>query len=301
MNAQKLSSESICDQVIDLIPAYALGAVDPDERALVEANLARCPEAQAALSEYRALTENFLFSIPPATPSASLGARLQAALNDSEPVLQSAPTADRSRGSWLTQLGDWLMPRRWNTAPFAALVVLAIVLVGSVYSVVQVSRLNSQQTALLERIDEQAALIAQQAEIMQDQTSVLVLLSAGNAYRAELPPAEGSDPASMAAALYDPLGNQVFIYAAGFPVLDVDQTYQIWLIQGETRVSGGTFNVDHYGRGVTVLWNREPIGSFDAIGITPEPAGGSDAPTNPPVVRGLLTAATPVYGRSEQK
>lgn len=296
MDAQKFSTESICDQISDLIPAYALGAADAEERTLVEANLARCPEAQAALAEYQALTENFLFSIPPATPPPHLAAKIEAALSaPAAPAPQS--TARPGSAGWLAQLTSWLMPQGWNTSPVAALVLLAIVVFGGVYTIFQVNRLNTQQMALLERIDAQAALIAQQGEIIQDQTSVLVMLSAGNAYRAQLPAAEGVDPEVTAAALYDPEGNQAFIYARNFPALDVDQTYQIWLIQGETRVSGGTFNVDYYGRGIYVLWNREMIGNFDAIGITAEPAGGSDSPTSPPVVRGQLAAGVPVYGQ----
>lgn len=300
MNSQKFSTEPICDQISDLIPAYALGAADPEERALVEANLARCPQAQAALAEYQAITENFLFSIPPSTPPAHLAAKIGAALDVSS-VPAPKTTARPGSAGWLAQLTSWLTPRGWNTssvaAPLAALVLLVIVVFGGAYSIFQFSRLNSQQMVLLERIDAQAALIAQQGEILQDQTSVLVMLSAGNAYRAELPPTEGSDPEATAAALYDPQGNQAFVYVRNFPALDVDQTYQIWLIQGETRVNGGTFNVDHYGRGIHVLWNRERIGSFDAIGITAEPVGGSDSPTSPPVVRGQLTAGVPVYGQ----
>jgi hypothetical protein len=30
------------------------------------------------------------------------------------------------------------------------------------------------------------------------------------------------------------------------------------------------------------------MGTFDSIGITPEPAAGSPGPTSPPVVRGVL-------------
>ncbi|MCB0116259.1 MAG: anti-sigma factor [Caldilineaceae bacterium] len=293
MNSQKLSQESICDQISDLIPAYALGATDPDERALVEANLARCPQAQEALTEYRAISENFLFSIPPATPPASLATRLQASLNAAPPAAEADHTARAGESKWWTQLTAWLTPRTWNASPLAALVVLVILVAGAV----QLTRLSTQQAAILERMDAQTALLTQQGEVIQDQTAVLVLLSAGNAFRAELPAATGSDPAVTAAALYDPQGNRAFIYADGFPVLDANQTYQIWLIQGETRVSGGTFNVDHYGRGFHVLWNRETIGSFDAIGITTEPAGGSQAPTSNPVVRGQLTSGAPVYGQ----
>ncbi len=299
MNLQKPPSESICDQIADLIPAYALGAADPDERTLVEANLSRCPGAQEALAEYSALSEHLLFSIPPATPPAGLAARIEAALDADPSSTQPHVTAAPHMSSRLAQITGWLFPRGWASSPLAALLLLIILIGGGVYAALQFNQLHTQQMALLELIDEQAALIAQQGEMLQDQTQVLVLLSEGNAVRAELPPAGATDPAVTAAVVYDPQGNQAFIYADGLPILDVDQTYQVWLIQGETRVSGGTFNVDHYGRAMHLLWNRQPIGTYDAIGITPEPAGGSPAPTASPVVRGQLTAANPLYGQNE--
>lgn len=72
------------------------------------------------------------------------------------------------------------------------------------------------------------------------------------------------------------------------PPLPDDRVYQIWLIKGGLRTSGGTFTVDASGYGQTVLQLVAPVGEFDAIGITVEPAGGSSGPTGDQVLVGDL-------------
>jgi anti-sigma-K factor RskA len=72
------------------------------------------------------------------------------------------------------------------------------------------------------------------------------------------------------------------------PPLPDDQVYQIWLIKGGSRISGGTFTVDSSGYGQTILQLVAPVGEFDAIAITVEPAGGSNDPTTDQVLVGDL-------------
>jgi anti-sigma-K factor RskA len=50
--------------VQELIPAYALGAVDQDERALVVAHLDECPACRALLSDYQAVGTGLLYTVP---------------------------------------------------------------------------------------------------------------------------------------------------------------------------------------------------------------------------------------------
>ena len=72
------------------------------------------------------------------------------------------------------------------------------------------------------------------------------------------------------------------------PPLPDDLVYQIWLIKGGVRTSVGTFTVDASGYGQTVIQLVVPVGEFDAIGITVEPAGGSRDPTGDQVLVGDL-------------
>lgn len=63
------------------------------------------------------------------------------------------------------------------------------------------------------------------------------------------------------------------------PVLDESQTYQLWLIDGTVIDSAGLFRPDEDG---TVEQRFDDLDPSDVVmGVTVEPAGGSDTPTEP--------------------
>jgi anti-sigma-K factor RskA len=62
------------------------------------------------------------------------------------------------------------------------------------------------------------------------------------------------------------------------PVLNPDQQYQLWLIDDGQRTSGGVFSV-HHGYAAIEIYAPRPLSSYQAFGITVEPAGGSPGPT----------------------
>jgi len=68
------------------------------------------------------------------------------------------------------------------------------------------------------------------------------------------------------------------------PVLGADEQYQIWLIEGGVRISGGVFDVNADGYGNLMVSADMPLGEFDAFGITVEPRGGSLQPTGEKVL-----------------
>ncbi|MFZ4816348.1 MAG: anti-sigma factor [Phototrophicaceae bacterium] len=63
--------------LLDLIPAYALGALDADERALLEAFLPTDPEAQTRLREYQQVAAALTLGVPILTPPAALEGKLR--------------------------------------------------------------------------------------------------------------------------------------------------------------------------------------------------------------------------------
>ena len=69
-------SASPCDALRDLLPAYALGAVDPDEARQVEALLRRCPDWQVELNAYQQLNAELAALLPPVAPPPSVKAGL---------------------------------------------------------------------------------------------------------------------------------------------------------------------------------------------------------------------------------
>ena len=60
------------DALAALIPAYALGAADADERAALEGHLGQCAVCRAALADYQALGADLLYTTAPAAAPARL-------------------------------------------------------------------------------------------------------------------------------------------------------------------------------------------------------------------------------------
>ncbi|RME56434.1 MAG: hypothetical protein D6790_14690 [Caldilineae bacterium] len=249
-----------------LIPAFALGATDPEEAELVKARLAVCPHTAEELADFAELSEALLYAAPPLEAPASVEAKLRRALAGAD---ASAP----ARMSWRHRLAAlWQPPAaRWSAA--AALVLLALLVGTNLYWSSRVTHLQTAQADLLQRLIEQDNAIAE--------------ISAGRGVYIELPGADDNATAH-ATVLFTPDGKQGVFYAEDFPPLPEGMVYQLWLIEDGQRVSGGLFRVNEEGLGMSLIQAPQPILSYDAMGVTPEPEGGSPGPTAPPVVFGAF-------------
>jgi anti-sigma-K factor RskA len=69
----------------------------------------------------------------------------------------------------------------------------------------------------------------------------------------------------------------------GLPDLSPGQQYQLWLIDNGRRSSGGVFSV-HEGYAAMQVYAPRALDSYEAFGITIEPAGGSREPTGAKVL-----------------
>lgn len=72
------------------------------------------------------------------------------------------------------------------------------------------------------------------------------------------------------------------VVADGLPGVDADSVYQLWLVDADgTRTSAGLLRVDASGDADQVM--RGEMDGAVALGVTVEPAGGSEQPTSDPV------------------
>src|SRR5579885_2747076 len=78
---------------IENIPAYALGALDAEESAALEAHLQACASCRDDLAAYRQISGGLLMAIPPKAPPAALRQRLRK-------QLPSAQRTNRPRWAW---------------------------------------------------------------------------------------------------------------------------------------------------------------------------------------------------------
>jgi anti-sigma-K factor RskA len=90
--------------------------------------------------------------------------------------------------------------------------------------------------------------------------------------------ATGEHPNAIGTLTLQPDSGAATLSVANLPPLDETQTYQAWLIVEGAPVSAGTFNVDQSGAARHAISGAAP-GSFEAVGVSIEPAGGSEQPT----------------------
>jgi len=230
------------------IPAYAIGALDADDIAALEAHLKTCDSCRTELAEYRQLSESLLTAVPPKQPPARLRKQLQNRL----------PSAQKkTRPAW-----------NWSFNQMAVGAALILLLTMNVYSIGQLLSLQSTQTQL-----------SRQIRIGQ---TVMSMLSYPTTERLAI----NSDNV-VGSLLLDRDRNIVALIVWNMPELPESETYQIWLIDAQDqRVSAGLFQADS-GLSYTtqIVFPKQNLSGFTGVGVTVEPAGGSDQPTGERILK----------------
>lgn len=271
-----------CIEIHELIPAYCLGATDPEESRLVEAHLAACPDAAAEVADYLALSEALLYSASVVAPPADLANKLFAATTVAASPAALAPSSqprpqEKGLSLWqrfvATLAGVGARP-----LPVLAAIALVALLAVNVYLLAQVGGLRGSLDDLESRLGQQVAVLTQVGE--------------GTNLRIGLPPGPaGVATASYGAIVCSPAEPQGFLLAENMPALPSDEAYQVWLGQGDKVVSVGLFEADGAGFGKLVFTAPLPMGQYDSVRVTAEPATGSVEPTSAPTIGGSLYGA----------
>jgi anti-sigma factor RsiW len=238
-----------CIPYQDNLAAYSLDALDVEEINALESHLATCLDCPTELAGYREIAEGLLHSILLTAPPA----RLRRKLANQLPSVQ-----DRISG---------LLPRILNHLPlgqFAVTALLVILLSLNIFSALQIRDLQRQQRALVQRLS--------------DERVALVMLAYPGTQALEV----SADVQSLTGSVlvHKDMTTAVLVLQ-NLPRLAAGQTYQIWLVDANgNRMSGGLF-ISSEGQDYTTasIQASDPIGQYIAIGVTIEPAGGSDQPT----------------------
>jgi anti-sigma-K factor RskA len=243
--------------VDELGAAYALGALEPDERRAVEAHLATCPEPHTEVRSLLGVEQVLAMSLEPVQPSAALRERVMASIERAPrerraaAVRPRAPVERRERRGWL----DWLSPR--VARPLAVAAVVALVAVGA-------WGLNLQ--ALLAERDR--ALRAVADAIAAGETTFRVEGEAGRGYVVDTP------------------GEGAALVVADLASLPADKIYELWLLDAEgAPVAVGTFTPSD--TEVAVVQLERDLAGYAIFAVTVE-AERVDAPTSTPVMAAEL-------------
>ncbi len=265
------SRNAECESVLALIPAYSIGATDPEEEAFIKGKLANCPEAAAELARYMKLAEALHYDASPVPASSSLAGALQTAIKVPSRPVTALPQRETAK-DLERPIARPLFGRYTRLALVLATGIFLLFLVFNIYWLIRVEQLRSQQDQVLTHL--------------HDQDTALMLIGISESNRIELPVTQaGAQPAAFAAIVVDPQGEYALLYVKDFPPLQPNQSYQVWLERGGQQTSAGLFSVDDDGLGILTFRTSMPIPSFDSVEITTEPAEGSSHPTTSPVAR----------------
>lgn len=310
MNQYETYRNYTCEDVIDLIGAYTIGATTPEEARAIEALLPDCPEAAAELAEYVAMSDAMLHMLPmDKEPPADLIGRLH--LTDAPAAPQHhtpaptpnhhapapapnhhAATPQHHAPTPQPQIIQLPAPTPERRTPWVALVGLAAmfaVIVGMNIIWYQLFQgMQAQQAQLNTLLDQQRQMLTNFESQPAPQPPQPLVMTSGNTHHMELQPNTDDATGAMARVIWDSTSLIGTLYVDGLPQTDDQHNYQMWLVQGESEISLGTFSVTEDGVGTLVFQSPVPIGAADVIGISTEPLNGSPQPTTPHLVTGKI-------------
>ena len=233
--------QDINDKFTDNLPAYVLGALGPAEASALEMHLKTCTVCQAEIKEYRQVGEGLLAAFPLKAPSLASKQKLIARLGRQNVLNRSN--------------------NRWRFGRFAVAMTMLALVVGSIYSLLQIQDLQQQQTKLAGQIGKNNTILG----LLTADTEIHSVTS--NTFSGNL--------------LLDREKNLSYLLIWNLPRPSADQVYQIWLVGADgERVDAGTFVPEQdLPLTSTALVTMRNFNEFVGIEVTVEPSGGSDNPT----------------------
>ena len=270
------------DELEELIPGYALGALDPIQREELERHVELCVHCFDLLRPYLETAVILAQAVPAADPPARLWDSIFFHLDEQQAravALASQPEAEESKGR---------RPNRMATIGLSVAASFALVLFGVLVALLL--QLRSQLTEVRDENQRGQQLIQ---EMQQENQELLTMVEQQRSlsYTVALPGTEvmllaNTDVAPRARGMLMASGDQNWGYVVvqGLKPPDEETVYQIWLLSRDGPDSGGVFLVDKTGYGQRFVRFPRPLYNYAGIEITVEPQQGSPSPSGEQVL-----------------
>ncbi|HUY79784.1 MAG TPA: anti-sigma factor [Ktedonobacterales bacterium] len=257
------------EHVTNLIDAYALGALEPDEVDMVESHLEGCEECRAyARRAYATANQLLLYlAAPTDTPPPSLRERTLARVRAAAEA--DAQRLDAPSNPRLDFQGSPTPPAAQPTPDAGAANPLARLL----RSLLGAAGVEGAPTPQSGQAD---ALLR---ELLTDPDVVIW-------------PVGGTDDAPHASGrlIGSRARRRAVLLTSGLRQPGANREYQVWFLAGGKPQPNTLFTIDRAGHSLSVVRAAAPLSNFDTVAVTPEPAGGSPGPTGPIVLVGQLAS-----------
>jgi anti-sigma-K factor RskA len=253
-----------CEKLAPLYEEYALGVLEGEERAEIEAHLARvCPQCTPGMEKARWVVAQLAQMAPDAQPPQSLKKKILDAAKASGSVAEFAkPKPSRA-----------IFP----TWAWAAAALLALI---TGYSIRQMGNQNAQ----LADLRRQMKLATMQSKALQDQLDlgrmITSVMMSPESKPLKLMPVDKNMP-MVHAYLHQHMG--VAITADQMPSMPAARTLQLWFVPKTGKpMSVAIFRPNAEGQISIIAPVNMPVAEIAALAVTEEPAGGSPQPTTNP-------------------
>jgi anti-sigma factor RsiW len=261
------------EELRDLLGVYALDAVEPDERVLVEEHLATCPACRAEVAGHREVAS--MLAHTGATAPDGLWDRISASLEEAPPALRltafgppGGSAADDAGADAEAAPATSLAAHRERRVRLSAFVGVAA---AAVIAVLALGIVVVRQNSRLDHVNAALSRVGLQQVVSK-------AMSDPGFSHAHLQSADGK---VSVPAVVTPQGVG-YLLTTDLPTLRAGRTYQLWGVRGKHVVSLGIFTA---GADAVPFQTNGPL---DALAITDEVEGGVATSSNQPVVAGKV-------------
>jgi anti-sigma-K factor RskA len=290
------------EQILEMLPAYALGALEPEEMLAVEDYLARHDDLLPTLRAAEEAAAQLAYAAPPAPLPIDAKTRLfervaadrqSEVVADRRPETVSAP-ATESLGSIIL---NWFRP--FNAWTAIAGVATAALLVMFLYTIQGQFRANQRAAELadlrltlsqLETTNQELQQTNQvlQQQLQNNQDRLTFISDMGLRQALQVPAKEDASNQNAIGILYVGSNQEALLQLDGLEPLPGDQTYQLWVVpEGETSaMSAGLIDLQADSTGWFPVSLPAGAETINVVGLSIEPAGGSPqaGPSGPVVL-----------------
>lgn len=235
------------------LAAYALEALSEGEAAELRGHVETCESCRAQLRWLRPAIDLLPASVEQRTPPARLRESLLAAVREEAgaqagPAHTRTPTARERRPVWWRSLGGFAL----RPAAALAAVILLVAGLGGGY-----------------------AIWGGEGE-------------SGPPARSQFVTPEVPEPglADAVSATLEVHGSSATLHVQEMPKLDADEVYEVWIDRAGVMEPASLFVLSRDGTAEAAV--PGPLTGADAVLVTREPRGGSQQPTNPPLLRAAI-------------
>lgn len=261
--------------ITDLAAGYALGALSPDERTMIDAHIAQCADCRADLAAMLGLASLLPLACDSVAPPPSLKERvLEAAVADARAgasIARRPSPADRSN-PWAPRM----VPAAWTWIAGAAAAVAIVMGIVAMRTIHERDALQAQVASMSTHLS-QAALTTAALQREADTGHAVMTGLASGTYWTAGPRQDASGRAWRIAIVQPQARGHNAMLLATVPEPPHGMAYQVWVRRKGMPHKAGM--VMH--GGMTMMDMPMPVQKGDMVAFSVEPMSGSATPTSP--------------------